>query len=375
MPRQTLQDLSQTRNNNFDFLRFAMACVVIHTHSYALAGVTYASTRDRLLHGDLGGATMAVNVFFLISGFLISNSFQHSANTLHYLKKRMLRIYPGFAMALAFCVFIVGPLAGVQLASYWTKPETYAFFLPLIGAPIQPLPGAFPDAPWSGITNSSLWTIRFEIFCYLLPPLLGLLGLFRRRLAILVLFIASLVAQNLEVRQIPARWDMFLPWFGNIWELPRFLSFFLAGMTYYAWRDSIPWSRTGLALAVVTSIVAVTTPLKHTLLPLSLPYLVFYFAFSRSIPLQHFGKRGDFSYGMYLYAFPIQQLLVRNASVARSPLVLTLLAGLATFAAAVLSWKLIEKPCLSLKNRGTGTGSGARPPRRQAEPAAMPNGV
>src|SRR5216117_1311503 len=114
MPTPTLRDVSQTRYNNFDFLRFAMACIVIHTHSYVLAGVAYTGNLQRLKHLDFGGASMAVNVFFLISGFLIASSFQNSASALHYLKKRMLRIYPGFAASLAFCIFIVGPLAGVQ---------------------------------------------------------------------------------------------------------------------------------------------------------------------------------------------------------------------------------------------------------------------
>src|SRR5436190_13402465 len=123
MPSPTFRDVSQTRYNNFDFLRFAMACVVIHTHSFTMTATSYPSQLQRILHGDVGGATMAVNVFFLVSGFLISSSFDNSATTLHYLKKRMLRIYPGFFAALAFAVFIVGPLAGVQLRTYFFDPQ------------------------------------------------------------------------------------------------------------------------------------------------------------------------------------------------------------------------------------------------------------
>jgi len=366
MQSPSLRELSRSRTNNFDFLRFLMACIVIYTHSFRISGALYSSGKQRLLHGDFGGATLAVDVFFLISGFLISSSFQNSATTLHYLQKRLLRIYPGFIAALAFCVFIVGPLAGVDRHTYFTSRGTYAFFLPILWAPLQVLPGAFSAAHWESAVNSSLWTIRFELFCYFLPPLLGLFGLFRPRGVILALFIAAICAHNLEAHQLPFQWKMFLPWFGDVWELPRFMMYFLAGMTYFAWRDHIRLTLPALALASAGALIGFATPLKDILLPLALPYLIFYIAFSPRIPFQRFGKHGDFSYGMYLYAFPIQQLLVRYLPLDHKPFVLTFLAGIATFAAAFLSWRLIEKPCLQLKNRGHAAHPSAH------EPAPIP---
>jgi peptidoglycan/LPS O-acetylase OafA/YrhL len=362
MPSPTLQELSRSRSNNFDFLRFAMACLVIHTHSYAITGTTYPTRLQTLLHLDFGGAPLAVNVFFLISGFLISSSFNSSATTLHYLQKRFLRIYPGFFVALAFCVFAVGPLSGVDLSTYFRNPQTYKYFFPLFFAPLQPLPGAFAGAPWPDMVNSSLWTIRFEIFCYLLPPLLALLGIFRYRSAILALFLTAIVAQNVEVHQIPNQWTLFFPWFGNVWELPRFLMYFLAGMTFYAWRDRIRLSPILLLLSIPGFCIGMVHPdLKNTIFPISLTYLIFYIAFTPRIPLQHFGRHGDFSYGMYLYAFPVQQLLVRHVPIARNPLLLTPIAFVATFSLAFLSWHLVEHPCLKLKNKGRAAHTGNEP--------------
>jgi len=353
MPSPTLRDLSRSRNNNFDFLRFLMACIVIHTHSYVIAGATSSSSVQRLLHLDFGGATLAVDVFFLISGFLISSSFHSSATTLHYLQKRFLRIYPGFFVTLAFCIFVVGPLAGVNLSAYFRTPQTYTYFYPLFFAPLQTLPGAFVDAPWHNMVNSSLWTIRFEVFCYLIPPFLALLGLFRFRMVILILFLTSIVAQNMEMLQLPRQWILVFPWFGDIWELPRFLMFFLAGMTFHAFRDSIRLSPNLLILSIFGFILGFIHPVfKNTVFPIGLTYLIFYIAFTPRIPLQHFGRHGDFSYGMYLYAFPVQQLLVRYIPMARNPLLLTLLAFVVTFCLAFLSWHLVEFPCLKLKNKG-----------------------
>jgi peptidoglycan/LPS O-acetylase OafA/YrhL len=342
-----------SRENNIDFLRFALACVVIHTHSYEMTGRHYAGMANRLLHLELGGAWLAVNAFFALSGVLITASWLKSTSTTDYFRRRLLRIYPGFVAAILFCVLIVGPLGGATLATYFRDTETYAFFKPLIFGPIGTLPGVFETLHWKGQVNSSLWTIRFELFCYVLLAVLGLTTLLRHRAAILSLFLLSLIAQIAQTAAWPGRWEMVLPFFGDVWEVIRFIVFFLAGATFYLYRDVIPFDRRLFAAAAIVLVAAFALKLSIIALPICGVYCLMYVAFHPTLRLPNCGKYGDFSYGMYLYAFPIQQLLVLYFRPAQNPLILSLVGAVLTLAVAFLSWHLIEKPALALKGRRT----------------------
>ena len=121
---------TESRANNLDILRFFLACVVIHSHSYMLTGHEYVSLKQKFIHLQFGGGRFAVDFFFMLSGFLVANSWLHSRGFFDYLKRRTLRIYPGFFVCLGgvLCVFVVGPLGGANLKSYFKTAETYTFF-------------------------------------------------------------------------------------------------------------------------------------------------------------------------------------------------------------------------------------------------------
>lgn len=354
IPMSTLQEVraktlqGSSRFNNFDFLRFLLAAIVIHTHSYALCGVEHKGLVERLQHFDIGGAWLAVNGFFAISGYLIAGSWMKSLSLRDYLRRRALRIYPGFVSCILFCVLIVGPLGGADLHSYFSDWRTYLFFQPLLLGPTSSLPGVFSSVPWQNTVNASLWTIRFELLCYLLLAILGLVGALRRPI-ILALFSIAVACQIAEQHQWPSRWNMVFPLVGDLWELPRLIVFYLSGMVVFVYRDSIRFD--GRMAVLCTFALAIAFYLHSTtlLLPVCGVYLLFYFAFSPRIKLQRFGKHGDFSYGMYLYAFPIQQLLIYHFAGLRTPVLLTILAVPLTFCAAFISWHIIEKPFLALK--------------------------
>jgi len=131
-----------------------------------------------------------------------------------------------------------------------------------------------------------------------------------------------------------------------------FLTWFLGGTTLYAFRDTIKFD--GRVAAVGAAALLATLMVRRGpvyVWPLAVPYLTFWFAFHPRIKLWRTTQRlgGDYSYGMYLYAFPIQQLLVLWFAAGR-PLVLFGLATPLTFAAAVLSWRLVERPFLRRKH-------------------------
>jgi peptidoglycan/LPS O-acetylase OafA/YrhL len=353
IPKNAFGQLCEARRNNFDFLRFALATLVIVSHAKMTEVPDTGDHQVRFL--GLGGR-LAVNCFFAISGFLISNSWQHSRGLVDYTRKRFLRIYPGLVSALLFCVAVVGPLGGAELRTYFRDQQTYRFFAPLLLQANQTLPGVFAGLPHAREVNGPVWTIRYEIACYVLLGLLGMVGLLRRRGAVLALFLASLAVFTAQVSRWPVPWCFHLPYFGILDHLLRLVAFFLAGVVFYFYRDSIPFSRAWLAaslavLALTYKVIpSVTVPVFGT-------YVLFYLAFSPLIRLHGFARYGDFSYGLYLYAWPVQQLLIQHfgARLAMGHgldrLALSVLTFGLTLPLAAASWYVVERPFLRLKSR------------------------
>jgi len=351
---------TESRANNLDALRFVLACVVIHSHSYLLTGHDYHSLRAKAMHLQIGGGWLAVDFFFMLSGFLVCNSWLHCRGLGDYLKRRTLRIYPGFVAALAFCVFIVGPLGGADLARYFRNGQTWAYFRPLLLGPLGNLPGVFANAPWAGQVNVPLWTIRFEFICYLVLAAMGLAGLLRRRRIVLAMFLVMAAGYAAQLHGWPQPWPATAPYFGAVDEFPRFIVFFLAGAAFYLYREHIPQSGLLAMLALCGVALGAATGTTQIALPFCGAYLIFYLAFHRTLRVHHFARRGDFSYGMYLYGFPVQQLLVRYLPAANHPLILTMLSLVGALLLAALSWHGVEKPFLKLKRKSVEGPVGVR---------------
>jgi peptidoglycan/LPS O-acetylase OafA/YrhL len=366
-------ELAESRENNFDFLRLLLAVIVLQYHSFPCAGSTTHSFKERLMTFQIGGGWIAVNFFFVISGFLITSSWLRSAGLADYLRKRFLRIYPGLFVAMLFCAFLIGPLTGASLPGYFSEFRTYLYFKPLILGPVEPLPGVLAQVPWKRVVNGSLWTIRFEIFCYLFLAALGLCGLLRRRICMLVVLAIAIIASRSVARDWPHPWKLEVAYLGSLWEAPRFLSYFMAGVCFYLWRDHILSSRVLALCALALLCAGYAFGLEAAMLPLCGSYLVFFVAFNQRLPMQRVGAYGDFSYGVYLYAFPVQQLLVYWLAVARHPLVLTAMALPITLLLSLASWKLVEQPFLRRKKRSASHGVAA-PAMISPDPVAAGGG-
>jgi peptidoglycan/LPS O-acetylase OafA/YrhL len=365
------KETTESRANNLDIVRFFLACVVIHSHSFKLTGHEYTSLTQKFVHLQFGGGTFAVDFFFMLSGFLVANSWLRSRGLFDYLKRRTLRIYPGFIACLALCVFVAGPLGGANLHTYFQSAETYTFFRPLILGPLGSLPGVFANAPWPGEVNTPMWTIRFEFLCYLFLAGLGLAGLLKHRGIILALFIAAVASYAIQMHGQSELPPYVIPVFGAVEQIPRFIAFFTAGVAFYLYRDVIPQAG---ALAIV-SLVGLAIGIKlHSFQPaLAIfgTYLVFYVGFHPKIRFHHFARHGDFSYGMYLYGFVTQQLLVHYLPIAHQPLVLSALGMCGALCLAFMSWHLVEKPFLKLKHSSNGRPE-ALAPAAGSSPTHMP---
>ena len=341
-------DYTESRNNNLDFLRFFLAALVIVSHSYSFFGIPdllQRISRDTLHLGDA-----AVDFFFLLSGFLITRSWLSSKGVGDYLKKRALRIYPAFIVAGLFCALIVGPIGSGDAARYLRAIHWPHFCLDLamLKFIVWRYSVSFPLFITSNL-NGSLWTIRIEFECYLMVILFGLLQWYKKPL-ILVGVMFALLALFVFLQSPPT----FLAHHPGVADLAAHLHLFLAfvaGMCGYLYRDRIPYSPALFwACCVLGLVCAQLGWLRFFLFALG-GYPLFFVAFNPKLKLQNWGKNGDFSYGIYLYGWPLQLLAMYWLHNRLSPLSLSFVALILAVGVAFLSWHLVEKPFLKLKKR------------------------
>jgi peptidoglycan/LPS O-acetylase OafA/YrhL len=343
------QELSEKRKefNNFDFLRFAAATLVILHHSYALL------VKPEPLFTIIGAFSygdFAVAVFFVISGFLITASYERCRALVPFLMSRFLRMWPALIAACCFAVFLIGPLnTKWTLAEYFKCQWTWSYFKNLGLVNIQwQLPGVFLNNPFKEIVNGSLWTLPIEASMYVFTLCLGVLGIYRFRYAVLAFFALILVLQMRLLNEPHATeitFKLFPLWLGET----RFSTLYLGGAVLYLFRDVCKFNWKIATLCLLLFVGSFATPMFKMVMFLTLPYLVLYVAFAVIPYLNRFGRYGDFSYGLYVYAFPIQQMIINYTGGHLSVFRLFCLSFVSTLAVAVLSYHFLERPCLNLK--------------------------
>jgi len=329
------------RNNALNAWRLILATGVIFAHAYPFTGhqlpVTYR-------FGWVDG-------FFAISGFLITGSWLNKPGRI-YFAARTLRILPGLWVCLIITAFIFAPITGtVTLASQIR-------FVLLHGA-LLPFPGDIDGTPAGQyhIWNGSLWTLLYEALCYVLVAGLGRAGLLKRRWFISVALAAALAWAVLLIpseRLIGDAAETGQPISPAVFvvlvqiETARLLVMFLIGAWLYLFRDKVPASWTLVAVSAAIFAVSRLLPEYHLIGAIPIAYmLIVSGALIRHRRLQ---LHTDLSYGVYIYAFPLQQLLL-FAGLSMSPLPFTATSIVVTLPVAALSWFLVEKPSLALKTR------------------------
>ena len=337
------------RQNNFDLVRFVAATLVLIDHSFVLTG--RGAIPGPLGYETLGG--FAVAVFFVISGFLIAASWERRPSFGEFARKRALRILPAYFVVVSVCALILGPaLTQLPLGEYLRHPQTWDYFGNLTFYPLRhSLPGVFSGNPVPNVVNGSLWTLPVEIAMYVALAASGRAGLLSRRgVVVLVTAIAvvwfgwsfsSLEASPLGPATQPAARAMHLA----LW--------FFAGSALWLWRDHVVY-RVDIAVGLLlltwlTRGTAVGGLLFHVMIP----YGLLWMACLSVRWMNRFGRSGDFSYGMYLWAFPVQQMLVQFDADRWSQLAYVAVSFVVTLAGAVVSWHAVEHPALRRK-RGRG---------------------
>jgi peptidoglycan/LPS O-acetylase OafA/YrhL len=337
------------RKNNFDFMRFIAATLVVYSHSFPLLHA-YGREPFGRASGYFTGGELGVAIFFVMSGFLVTASLQNSPNTVQFLMKRALRIFPALAVVVLLAVFVLGPLlTTLPLSTYFHHGATRQYLWNMLLWIHYPLPGVFEDLPHAGSVNGSLWTLPIEVAMYVGLAALGIVGLVKRRwIPALVLLLVGLYAW---LQFHPALQQTMVWKIGVLKECAKFAVFFFSGSALYLLERLVPW-RVSIALLLVTVWIAgFRKPFGIYCMFLAVPYCTLYIARARYPLLANFGKYGDFSYGIYIYAFPVQQTLVQVLGRDQAPEHLFVAAWAISLACAALSWHFIEKPALGLKGR------------------------
>ncbi|OJY51606.1 acyltransferase [Pseudonocardia sp. 73-21] len=339
----TLEQRFGTGRNNFDLLRLLFAAMVVVEHAVILQGRAGDFWGRSGTSGEIG-----VDGFFVLSGFLVTRSYLRLHSLPRFAWHRFLRIMPGFWVCLLVCAFVVAPAAALiqglpATAGFTGTPSAWHFLTADWFLVIQQydIGGVLNAAPHEPSFNGALWTLTFEAFCYLLVAALGLVGvLSRRRWVVLALAAALIVLTVLQENgvAVPMR-DMTL----------RLTLMFALGALAHLYAERIPmntWLGV-LALALVLYSAAAFPHNYRLLGAVPMAYLVFWLATAGT---RFVSLRIDLSYGIYIYHWPVIQLLALTSLRWLPDWSFAPVAIFATLPVAIASWFLVEKPALTRKH-------------------------
>lgn len=343
-----LGDLVLQRNtesgNNFTLLRVFAATLVIFGHSFQLSPAGIPDPL-RQVTGFVSGHVLGVMIFFTLSGFLVSASYQRSLQLKKYLTSRALRIYPGLLLCLGLTVLLIGPLfTRLTLGEYFLNPEASRYFLvnSSLASTAYSLPGVnfFAGAHGNSV-NGSLWTIPLEVRLYLMIAVAGTTGILQSRVS------TNFVIAVLAI--IFATLPEYFPLIGPDSATYALVAFFIMGVGFFNNRNSIPVDWKILASMIFIAYLDHSPGHINPYLGACIVvYAVFCLAFAPKIKLPSWF--GDYSYGIYLYGFPIQQMTTHFYPTF-GPYKMMAIAIPASWLAGALSWHLVERPFLSFRKK------------------------
>lgn len=335
------------RLNNFDLIRIFAALCVLVSHQHALTGLA----EPTVLHAEtLGG--LGVLVFFSISGFLVANSWVADPSPWRFAARRLLRIWPGLAVVITVTALVMGPVVSdLSIIAYFSHPLLTAYALNLVFALHDQLPLSFVGNALPHAINSSLWTIPLELQCYVALGLLGMAGLLRYRWVLAVLTSGLALLTYLVGEPMYRQHPELLHWRLEQVYLLHFGLYFFAGVSLSGLRLCVRPGLAVTALVVLWLLGGLALALGKPLLTLWLvvPVTVVVLGQASTPVLRHAGRFGDLSYGLYIYAFPVQQTLIWQFRDRMSWGALLALTIAITALLAFVSWHLVEKRALRLK--------------------------
>jgi peptidoglycan/LPS O-acetylase OafA/YrhL len=345
LPR--LGEIMAPEANSFGVLRLAMATLVLISHSYLYA---YGTSETEPLTAWTGHSLgeHAVQVFFILSGILVAQSYERSRSLIDFATARLLRIFPALVVCVLLTAFILGPaVSACPVQAYFGSSLLPAYILKTLALTTgsAPLPGVFNRVPLANNVNTSLWTLKYEVLCYAGLAFAGWAGLFAPRwrfraafaLALFLLAISTNAPKDVATFTFSDNFRYFLLYFGT-------------GVCAYLVRDRLVVSGAMMVPLAFSFVMAIGTRYGEFATALLLCNGVVWLAGKSFGPLRNFCNRIDLSFGVYIFAGPIQQAVIDTLP-SPAPVSISMLAALFVFPLAVLSWVFIEHPALQLRRR------------------------
>lgn len=336
--------MDKINSNNFDFLRIVFAATVVISHLIELSQVTIFKNYSHLFN-----ARLAIDGFFVISGFLIAKSYKNSKSIKAYLLKRIKRIVPAYVFVILFCALSFCLISTKSVSDYFLNTQFWSYLIANLTFQnyIQPcLPGVFHNNLMCAV-NGALWTIKLEEAFYLLIPLFYLITKWKKKniyTLSLIVYLLSIAYFNYFVSENMYRIAK---------QLPGALAFFTIGIIFFTnFKFFIKWKHYFILPCLVLFILEHF--IWHTQLfkPAVFGFMVFYIAYTLKF-LNNFGKFGDLTYGLYIYHFPLIQLFVHLEYFKNyNPIVISVILITLLIIISGISWHFLELKYLS-ENRKT----------------------
>lgn len=331
-----LCEVSNNRDNNFTLVRLLAALAVIASHSFSIVAGNRGGHEP--LYEALGvtPGSLALDVFFVVSGFLVTRSLTEKKSVMAFLAARALRIFPGLFGCVAVVALIIGPIfTTAPRERYFAGVAEYVYR----NMQMLRMPYPFGELPGVTITNGPLWSLPVEVSLYVI--LVSVWLIFKRRplstLRIAVILTASICASVAAIRYSQAAG------FHLLWM-------FTSGVLFFSFRNRVHlYISIGTVCLVALLLSASSRSVFNAILLLVGPYLVFCFIYLPSGYIRNFNRFGDYSYGVYIYGYP-SQFVFMSVLPLLTPWQLTALASPLALTLAALSWHLVEKRSLRSVN-------------------------
>lgn len=334
----TIADFN-SMSNNLNLIKFVASLLVIFSHAHTMIGnqedILFSLSKQTI---TLGG--LAVVIFLFASGYFVTKSLLTKNNLRLYFKTRFLRIYPLFIVVIILTAFVLGPIVTfLTPGEYFSNLGTYKYFSYLICIPNYSLPGVFTNNTLTTV-NGSLWTLILEIILYIALAVMYKLGLLckEKMKYVNILFVIAIIALFVVEPAFTKPYAAYLR--------PAFA--FAMGVNYYIYRDQIKLDYRVLLLAIVLGIPMFILNRISLFFVVCFPYILSMVIFSKHQVGELFGKLGNYSYAIYLVAFPIQQMLIHfipSIGVLRN----TLYSCILSIIIGVILYYAVEKPMAKIK--------------------------
>ena len=347
---RTFSTTYDPRSNGFTFIRMILAALVLVSHSFVLGGFGTEPFHEYTRGVDTLGF-LAVYGFFSLSGFLIVASMLHTGSVRYFLWKRALRIMPGYWVChlatFAFFVPLICLIEGREVSAFFSENSlnlaTYFWdnlYLRINVYKIQPL---LEGIAYPGVLNGSLWSLIYEWHCYITVALLGLFSLTR-----VYKWLVLMVTLDLCFGLFPFLGPLLPIWFKDPLFL-RVAPYFFVGGTMYLFMSWVVDHPLLFLVSVVTFFIGLRHESFHGFCPIALSYSLIWLGVHLPKFVSRVDEFGDISYGLYVYAFPVQQVLSLVGAEKTGLFGFVLLSISLTVPLAILSYRIIEAPALQLK--------------------------